>query len=97
MPKISLFTNVWRLISEEQHDSLPTLSPKRGMISFSVNNSIAKPTIRMQSSVKVTSLVDSVESKKPYGHWIPVRSIYCLKRMRKEVNTFRWETFSLFM
>ncbi|CAL9686293.1 unnamed protein product [Knipowitschia caucasica] len=62
-------------ISEEQHDSLPTLSPKRGMISFSVNNSIAKPTIRMQSSVKVTSLVDSVESKKPYGHWIPVRSV----------------------
>lgn len=51
----------------------PRLSPKRG-ISFSTNNSVAKPTMCTQPCAKVTSLVDSVESKKPYGHWIPLKS-----------------------
>lgn len=57
----------------ENDPQSPRLSPKRG-ISFSINNSVAKPTVCTQPAAKVTSLVDSVESKKPYGHWIPVRS-----------------------
>lgn len=51
----------------------PRLSPKTS-ISFSINNLVAKPTVSAQPCTKVTSLVDSVESKKPYGHWIPVKS-----------------------
>ncbi|XP_014843265.1 PREDICTED: arginine/serine-rich protein 1 [Poecilia mexicana] len=41
-------------------------------IAFSVNNSVAKPTVVAPSPAKVTPRVDSVESRKPYGHWIPI-------------------------
>ncbi|PWA16387.1 hypothetical protein CCH79_00004663 [Gambusia affinis] len=43
-------------------------------IAFSVNNSVAKPTVVTPSPAKVTPRVDSVESRKPYGHWIPISS-----------------------
>ncbi|KAM4541641.1 arginine/serine-rich protein 1 [Odontesthes bonariensis] len=58
---------------EEPDESSPRLSPRR-KISFSINNSVAKPTAALPSSAKVTPRVDSYESRKPYGHWIPVRS-----------------------
>lgn len=59
---------------EEERDApSPKLSPKR-MISFSVNNSMAKPTVAAPSCAKVTPRVDSVEYRKPYGRWIPVKS-----------------------
>ncbi|XP_029973439.1 arginine/serine-rich protein 1 [Salarias fasciatus] len=60
---------------EEEPDNMSTssLSPKRKIISFSINNSVAKPTAAAPSCAKVTPRVDSYESRKPYGHWIPVR------------------------
>ncbi|CAN9502320.1 unnamed protein product [Ophioblennius macclurei] len=58
---------------EPDNTSSPSLSPKRKMISFSINNSVAKPTAAALSGAKVTPRVDSYEGKKPYGHWIPVR------------------------
>ncbi|XP_036928512.1 arginine/serine-rich protein 1 isoform X1 [Acanthopagrus latus] len=52
----------------------PTMSPTRKIISFSINNSVAKPTVAAPSSAKVTPRVDIYESRKPYGHWVPVRT-----------------------
>ncbi|KAF3701424.1 Arginine/serine-rich protein 1 [Channa argus] len=49
-------------------------SPKR-TISFSPNNSVAKPTVAVSSSAKVTPRVDSYESRMPYGHWIPIKPV----------------------
>ncbi|XP_034431797.1 arginine/serine-rich protein 1 isoform X1 [Hippoglossus hippoglossus] len=62
--------------SDEEPDDIsnPKMSPLRKSISFSINNSVAKPTAAALSSAKVTPRVDSYESRKPYGHWIPVRS-----------------------
>ncbi|XP_013866558.1 arginine/serine-rich protein 1 [Austrofundulus limnaeus] len=57
----------------EPDGSSPKMSPKM-KIAFSENNSLAKPTAVSPSSAKVTPRVDSVESRKPYGHWIPVSS-----------------------
>uniref|UniRef100_A0A3P8TNG6 Arginine/serine-rich protein 1 n=1 Tax=Amphiprion percula TaxID=161767 RepID=A0A3P8TNG6_AMPPE len=59
---------------ESDDMSSPTTSPKRKIISFSINNSVAKPTVVAPSCAKVTPRVDSYESRKPYGHWVPVRS-----------------------
>ncbi|CAK6968057.1 arginine/serine-rich protein 1 [Scomber scombrus] len=58
----------------EPDERSPTMSPKRKIISFSINNSVAKPTVAALSSAKVTPRMDSYESRKPYGHWVPVRS-----------------------
>nr|XP_046269594.1 arginine/serine-rich protein 1 [Scatophagus argus] len=52
--------------------SSPKMSPKRKMISFSINNSVAKPTVAAPSCAKVTARVDLYENRKPYGHWVPV-------------------------
>ncbi|KAM6912160.1 arginine/serine-rich protein 1 [Xenentodon cancila] len=51
----------------------PKMSPK-GKITFSINNSVAKPTVAAPSSAKVTPRVDSYEGKRPYGYWIPIGS-----------------------
>ncbi|XP_024113967.1 arginine/serine-rich protein 1 [Oryzias melastigma] len=53
--------------------SSPMMSPKRH-IAFSTNNSMAKPTAAAPSPAKLTSRVDSYESRKPYGSWIPIGS-----------------------
>uniref|UniRef100_A0A1A7YBT7 Arginine/serine-rich protein 1 n=1 Tax=Iconisemion striatum TaxID=60296 RepID=A0A1A7YBT7_9TELE len=53
--------------------SSPVTSPKR-KITFSENNFVAKPTVVAPSTVKVTPRVDSIESRRPYGHWIPISS-----------------------
>ncbi|XP_053291424.1 arginine/serine-rich protein 1 isoform X3 [Pleuronectes platessa] len=62
--------------SDEEPDDIsnPKMSPLRKSISFSINNSVAKPTAAALSCAKVTPRVDSYESRKPYGHWIPVRA-----------------------
>uniref|UniRef100_A0A3B4ZV00 Arginine/serine-rich protein 1 n=1 Tax=Stegastes partitus TaxID=144197 RepID=A0A3B4ZV00_9TELE len=62
--------------SDEESDDMPSpsTSPKRKIISFSINNSVAKPTVAAPSCAKVTPRVDSYESRKPYGHWVPVKS-----------------------
>nr|XP_019940729.1 PREDICTED: arginine/serine-rich protein 1-like [Paralichthys olivaceus] len=62
--------------SDEEPDDIsnPKMSPIRKTISFSINNSVAKPTVAAPSSAKVTPRVDSYESRKPYGHWVQVRS-----------------------
>ncbi|XP_038585871.1 arginine/serine-rich protein 1 [Micropterus salmoides] len=52
--------------------SSPTMSPKK--ISFSINNSVVRPAVAAPSCAKVTPRVDIYESRKPYGHWIPVKS-----------------------
>ncbi|XP_034419113.1 arginine/serine-rich protein 1 [Cyclopterus lumpus] len=60
---------------EELDDVFSTrMSPKRKTISFSINNAVLKPTGAASSGAKVTSRVDSYESRKPYGHWMPVKS-----------------------
>ncbi|XP_028294738.1 arginine/serine-rich protein 1 [Gouania willdenowi] len=61
-------------VEESDDDSCLKLSPKRGIISFSINNSVAKPTLTAPTGAKVTSRVDTYEARKPYGHWIPVKS-----------------------
>lgn len=42
------------------------------MLSF--QNSVAKPTVAAPSCAKVTARADNYESRKPYGHWVPVKS-----------------------
>ncbi|XP_041669314.1 arginine/serine-rich protein 1 [Cheilinus undulatus] len=61
--------------SEEEPDDPPSLklSPK-GKISFSINNSVVKPTVAVPPVAKVTPRMDSYESRKPYGHWVPVKT-----------------------
>lgn len=49
------------------------VSPIRRIIAFSIHNSIAKPTVAPVTSAKVTPRVDGIESRKPYGHWVPIR------------------------
>ncbi|KAK2826298.1 hypothetical protein Q5P01_020512 [Channa striata] len=58
----------------ENDVSSSKVSPKR-TISFSPNNSVAKPTMAVSSGAKVTSRVDSYESRMPYGHWIPIKPV----------------------
>ncbi|KAM9354504.1 uncharacterized protein KZ484_012659 [Pholidichthys leucotaenia] len=58
---------------EEPDDYSPKMSPRR-KIAFSVNNAVAKPTVAAPTSAKVTPRVDSIESRKHYGQWIPVKS-----------------------
>ncbi|XP_024114273.1 arginine/serine-rich protein 1 [Oryzias melastigma] len=60
-------------IEVEPEVSSPRLSSK-GQIAFSLNNSMAKPTAVAPSPAKLTSRVDSYESRKPYGSWIPIGS-----------------------
>ncbi|XP_078133223.1 arginine/serine-rich protein 1 [Sander vitreus] len=57
----------------ESDVSSPTMSPKR-KISFSLHNSVVKQTVAASSCAKVTSRMDIYESRKPYGHWVPVQS-----------------------
>ncbi|XP_029982021.1 arginine/serine-rich protein 1 isoform X2 [Sphaeramia orbicularis] len=94
--------------NEVEPDDLSSLriSPKRRIISFSIHNSVAKPTVAVPSCAKVTPRVDSYESRKPYGHWIPVVSSRdSLRRKRSHVkvmweevkNAFRWDNFSPFV
>ncbi|XP_028251076.1 arginine/serine-rich protein 1 isoform X2 [Parambassis ranga] len=60
--------------AESTNVSSPKLSPKRKKIVFSNNNSVVKPTVIASTGVKVTPRVDSYESRKPYGQWVPVKS-----------------------
>ncbi|XP_074547338.1 arginine/serine-rich protein 1 [Halichoeres trimaculatus] len=60
-------------VEDPEHVPSPKLSPK-GKISFSINNSVVKPTVAATSCAKVTPRVDSYESRKPYGRWVPVKS-----------------------
>ncbi|KAM4625393.1 arginine/serine-rich protein 1 [Polymixia lowei] len=49
------------------------MSPKRKVITFSIHNSVAKPSVAPPTYAKVTPRMDSIESRKPYGHWVPIR------------------------
>ncbi|XP_058472288.1 arginine/serine-rich protein 1 isoform X2 [Solea solea] len=60
--------------AESDDISNPTSPPRKKEISFSINNSIAKPIVAAPSLGKVTSRVDSFGRRKPYGHWVPVKS-----------------------
>ncbi|XP_011613965.1 arginine/serine-rich protein 1 isoform X2 [Takifugu rubripes] len=60
--------------AEADEAPCPKMSPKSKMIAFSMNNSVAKPTVAV-SGAKVTARADSYESRKPYGHWVPVKSV----------------------
>ncbi|KAM8913358.1 arginine/serine-rich protein 1 isoform 2-T3 [Spinachia spinachia] len=62
------------------------MSLKRRTISFSINNAVLKPTAAAASGAKVTSRMDSYESRKPYGHWMPVKSGHA-SRARKHAPT----------
>jgi hypothetical protein len=57
----------------DEDDASPRMSPKRRIISFSIHNSVAKPTVA-PNCPKVTSRMDIVGSRKPYGHWVQVRT-----------------------
>ncbi|KAK5857142.1 hypothetical protein PBY51_010406 [Eleginops maclovinus] len=63
------------------------MSPKRKTISFSINNSLVKPTLAAQSGAKVTSRVDSFDSRKPYGHWVRVKSGKSLNARKHTFST----------
>ncbi|KAM9842842.1 arginine/serine-rich protein 1 [Aulostomus maculatus] len=68
---------------DEPDESSPKMSPQRKLISFSINNSVARPTVAGPPSAKVTARMDSYESRKPYGHWVPVRSGHSSARKHK--------------
>ncbi|XP_006807548.1 arginine/serine-rich protein 1 [Neolamprologus brichardi] len=59
---------------EEPDDVCSQRLSQKGKIAFSINNSVAKPTATAPPTARVTPRVDSVERRKPYGQWIPVRS-----------------------
>ncbi|XP_030626275.1 arginine/serine-rich protein 1 [Chanos chanos] len=64
-------------VANDDEDSSKT-SPKRKPITFSINNAVAKPSSSPNFHVteaKVTSRVDNVGSRKPYGQWIPVKNM----------------------
>ncbi|XP_040056050.2 arginine/serine-rich protein 1 isoform X1 [Gasterosteus aculeatus] len=59
------------------------MSLKRRTISFSINNAVLKPAAAAAASgAKVTSRMDSYESRKPYGHWMPVKSGHASRARR---------------
>lgn len=60
--------------SGDEGTSSPVASPHRKTISFSINNSFAKPTVLSQSSVRAAVPADIYDSSKPYGLWVPVPS-----------------------
>ncbi|XP_062851502.1 arginine/serine-rich protein 1 [Trichomycterus rosablanca] len=62
--------------------TFPAMSPTRKPIAFSVNNTVAKPSGSPTAQVesKVTSRADSVGNRKPYGQWIPIKSVSPKKR-----------------
>ncbi|XP_070698703.1 arginine/serine-rich protein 1 [Pempheris klunzingeri] len=72
---------------ESDDEASPKMSPKRRIITFSINNSVAKPTLAAPSSAKVTPRVDSYESRKPYGHWVPVKSVRTSKTRKHTLAT----------
>uniref|UniRef100_A0A3B4CGM7 Arginine/serine-rich protein 1 n=1 Tax=Pygocentrus nattereri TaxID=42514 RepID=A0A3B4CGM7_PYGNA len=63
-------------VGTAEDDSVPKMSPSRKPITFSINNTVAKPssspTFHVAES-KVTSRADSVGNRKPYGHWVPIK------------------------
>ncbi|KAM6972913.1 arginine/serine-rich protein 1 [Aplochiton taeniatus] len=74
VPEKNQTQNSWT----EAHEDSPILntSPLRKIICFSINNSVAKPTGVAPSTRAVSNApvrVDSFTSKRPYGHWVPVR------------------------
>ncbi|KAM7376489.1 hypothetical protein PAMP_006219 [Pampus punctatissimus] len=71
----------------EPDPSSPKMSPKRKIISFSINNSVAKPIVAAPSCAKVTPRVDSYESRKPYGHWVQIRSRQKSSARKHTLNT----------
>nr|XP_015825861.2 arginine/serine-rich protein 1 isoform X1 [Nothobranchius furzeri] len=77
-PGLRAKESIQRLSEKQENEpepgvSSPVTSPKR-KIAFSENNFVAKPTIVAPSTAKVTLKVDSIASRKPYGHWIPISS-----------------------
>ncbi|XP_014066033.2 arginine/serine-rich protein 1 isoform X2 [Salmo salar] len=56
----------------------PNMSPKKKMISFSIHNSVAKPTAIVASTTsKVAHRVENyTASRNPFGHWVPVRKTF---------------------
>ncbi|KAM9341074.1 arginine/serine-rich protein 1 [Symphorus nematophorus] len=77
--------------SEVEPDDMPSpkMSPKRKIISFSINNSVVKPTVAAPSCAKVTPRVDIYESRKPYGHWVPVKSGQTSNARKHTLSTLR--------
>ncbi|XP_077394220.1 arginine/serine-rich protein 1 [Festucalex cinctus] len=63
----------------------PKMAAKTKTITFSINNCVAKPSAMAPSGVKVTARVDSYDSRKPYGNWIPAMSNQS-SRARKQVR-----------
>uniref|UniRef100_A0A4W5PSU3 Arginine/serine-rich protein 1 n=1 Tax=Hucho hucho TaxID=62062 RepID=A0A4W5PSU3_9TELE len=60
---------------ESEDAPSPNMSPKKKMISFSIHNSVAKPTVIVASTTsKVAPRVENyTASRNPFGHWVPVR------------------------
>nr|XP_061798472.1 arginine/serine-rich protein 1-like [Nerophis lumbriciformis] len=63
----------------------PKMTTKTKTITFSINNCVAKPTIAVPTTVKVTPREETYESSMPYGHWVPVMSSKSF-RARKQVR-----------
>ncbi|XP_068607886.1 arginine/serine-rich protein 1 [Brachionichthys hirsutus] len=74
---------------ETEPDDVPSLrmSPKP-KISFSINNSVARPTVAAPSFAKVTAGVDIYDSRKPYGQWVAVKSGRTAHRRKQALATF---------
>ncbi|XP_051942662.1 arginine/serine-rich protein 1 [Hippocampus zosterae] len=67
----------------------PKVAAKPKTITFSINNCVAKPSTVLQIGAKVTARVDSYESRKPYGHWVPVMSSQSARPRKQERNKSR--------
>ncbi|XP_068195475.1 arginine/serine-rich protein 1 [Antennarius striatus] len=75
---------------ESERDDMPSLrmSPKRKMITFSVNNSVAKPTV-VAPCAKVTARVDIYDSRQPYGQWVVVKSSRASNKRKQSLTMVR--------
>uniref|UniRef100_A0A096M8Y7 Arginine/serine-rich protein 1 n=1 Tax=Poecilia formosa TaxID=48698 RepID=A0A096M8Y7_POEFO len=69
---VTVKTTLLHNLKDESEPGVSSPRMESRKIAFSVNNSVAKPTVVAPSPAKVTPRVDSVESRKPYGHWIPI-------------------------
>ncbi|XP_061699075.1 arginine/serine-rich protein 1 [Syngnathoides biaculeatus] len=69
----------------------PKIAAKSKIITFSINNCVARPTLMAPSSAKLTARVDSYESRMPYGHWVPVMSAKSSRKRKQMVKDLLWE------
>uniref|UniRef100_A0A3Q3FHZ3 Arginine/serine-rich protein 1 n=1 Tax=Labrus bergylta TaxID=56723 RepID=A0A3Q3FHZ3_9LABR len=68
------YANSVKILGVDNLDLPESVKPILSKHLESKPNSVVKPTVVALSCAKVTPRMDSYESRKPYGHWVPVKS-----------------------